>query len=203
MTSPMSKSGRQRAEIMRSTVRFARTLYAAHSASLFLYRAATEVLVLEATSEQHVDSLLGLEVPASDGIAGWVFQTGEAVIADDLHSTPQFNKDIAESTGYLPQCILAAPLETDGVTFGVVEILDPSTPITDSIQTLDLLHELARQCCSSLAALDALNDSVAEPAFSLDRLLYSVQLINHSSDPAARDFLRALESATHAYATQR
>jgi hypothetical protein len=71
------------------------------------------------------------------------------------------------------------------------------------MHTLELLDELARQCCSSLAALNVLDESVSESAFSLDGLLQNVRSIGSSNDPAARDFLRALESATRAYAAQR
>ncbi|GHJ50632.1 hypothetical protein Cs7R123_79740 [Catellatospora sp. TT07R-123] len=184
---------------MRSTVRFARVLFSAHSASVFLHRPDSETLVLEATSEQYADSILGIEMPSSQGIAGWVFQTGESIIADELDTAPQFSRDVAEKTGYLPRCILATPLETDGVVFGVVEVLDPTTPIVDSMQTLELLQELSRQCCSSLAALNVLNDDMVGSRFSLERLLQHVKYLSSLEDPAAQDFLRALESATDAY----
>jgi signal transduction protein with GAF and PtsI domain len=177
-----------RDELLRSTVHFGRLMFDAYACSIFLYRAADDALVLEATSEQLEDRLLTIEVPAHSGVVGWVFQSGEAMAFDDLDHTPQFDRATAEATGHVPASMLVAPLALNGQVFGALEILDPGEQVRADMKTLDLVEELARQCCASLAALGHLPAMTAAGAGDdeLGRLVEKIyRLAGDGSDRAA------------------
>ena len=206
--SPMvSQDWRLRAardELLRSTVRFARLIFDAYACSVFLYRPENETLVLEATSEQLEDRLLSIEIPAHSGVAGWVFQAGEALALDDLTEVPQFDRVSAEATGYVPTSMLVAPLEMNGNAFGVMEILDPARQVRGDMETLDLLEELARQCCASLAALGQVPSlSSAETADDpSSRLLEDIHRLAEAGGRESSELIAALRAVVQAMASR-
>lgn len=191
-----------RDELLRSTVRFARLMFDAYACSVFLYRAGDDRLVLEATSEQREDRLLSIEIPAHSGVAGWTFQSGEAMALDNLEEVPQFDRYAAEATGYVPSSMLVAPLAFKGDTFGVVEILDPAPHVRTDMKTLDLLEELARQCCASLAALSQL-PTVSTSGGGTDlpgRLLEEIYRTSEDTGQASGELIAALRAVLRAMA---
>ena len=48
-----------------------------------------------------------MRIPASQGLTGWVAQSGQPVAISDVSSDPRFSRQAAEQTGYVPQAILA------------------------------------------------------------------------------------------------
>jgi hypothetical protein len=60
--------------------------------------------------------------------------SGQSIAIDDVRRDPRFAQDVAESTGYIPDSILAAPVETRSDTMGLLEVLDRSlAPDRDDI----------------------------------------------------------------------
>ena len=46
---------------------------------------------------------IGMRIPSSTGIAGWVLVTGQPIVIDDLQQDPRFARQAAERTGYVPE----------------------------------------------------------------------------------------------------
>ena len=59
--------------------------------------------------------------------------------------SPQFAADAAESTGYVPRSIMAAPLISDGECLGVLEVLDRGDRQRGELGDVDLLGLLAAE----------------------------------------------------------
>jgi GAF domain-containing protein len=101
------------------------------------------------------DAIVGVVLPASHGIAGWVAQSGEAVSVSDMAADGRFARDVAEATQYVPTTILAAPVvDASGETVGVVELLDPRSRGGDTGHDLAVVALVASQ----LAAIVRLAD---------------------------------------------
>lgn len=139
--------------ILRSTVRLARLSFGAVAASVFLMDSDRDELVFEASSGEGEDKLMGMAIPADSGVAGWVVNTGETLIVRGTDQDQRFNKSFAEQTGYVPDVLLAAPLEHEGAIIGVLEVLDPKLDDFGDIAAMDLLSELANQSCAALSLL--------------------------------------------------
>ncbi|GGL11410.1 hypothetical protein Sme01_42090 [Sphaerisporangium melleum] len=110
--------------LLQSIVEVARHVFDSAAASVFLVDPDTGELVFEAVSGEGEGHLLGTRFPPGTGIAGWVAASGQPMIADDVGVTPQFAHDAAESTGYVPNSIMAAPLIRHERCIGVLEVLD-------------------------------------------------------------------------------
>src|SRR6201999_3654171 len=86
-------------------------------------------------------------------IAGWVAQSGQPIAVSDLASDSRFARDTAERTGYVPQAMLAVPVETPQRMLGVISLLDRDTRRPGAEQDMTLLALFADQAALALAGV--------------------------------------------------
>lgn len=169
-------------ELLRSIVEVARAIFRARGSSIFLYEEETDELVFAAVANLEEQSLLGMRIPSSTGIAGWVLSSRSPLVIDDLQNDPRFARDVAEQTGYVPQGLMAVPLLHDERVLGVLQVLDRPSNSRFSLEEMELLGLFGTQAAVGLdllnsarrarAALDGAGDvaAVARVAGALDRL---------------------------------
>ncbi|WP_338498231.1 GAF domain-containing protein [Streptomyces sp. SJL17-4] len=179
--SPAPRPDPAMAELLQSVVDTARAIFGAEASSILLLEEAADELVFEAVSGQGQEFLVGRRFPAGRGIAGWVAASGEPMVVDDLHDSTSFDRDVAKSTGFVPNALMAAPLVHGDRVLGVLEVLDPSPQARSSLSELDLLSLFARQAAVALHVLTTHAPRRAEPAAS--------------EDPARTELLRLLAEA--------
>jgi putative methionine-R-sulfoxide reductase with GAF domain len=110
-------------------------------------------LVFEAVAGEGEGWLPGTRFPAGTGIAGWTVMYGQPLIIDDVSQSPQFARDVAENTGYVPRSIMAAPLLHDGDCVGVLEVLDRDSRPRCDLADLESLGLIATETAVALALL--------------------------------------------------
>lgn len=142
-------------ELLQSVVDVARAIFGAEASSIFLLDAPAGELVFEAVAGNGADFLIGTRMPSTQGIAGWVVGSGQAMVVGELAANPVFAKDVAESTGYLPQAIMAAPLLSGDEVLGVLEVLDPVQQSRSNLDEIDLLSLFAGQAATALRVVSA------------------------------------------------
>lgn len=134
------------------TARTARAVFGAAACSIALLSNDGEELVFTTATGGAAASVSGLRIPAGEGIAGWVATTGQPLAVDDLSGDPRFAANVAESTGFIPQAILASPIETGERLLGVIEILDRDPARAGAEDDLSLLALFAHQAALALDA---------------------------------------------------
>jgi GAF domain-containing protein len=139
--------------LLRATVEVARAIFRAKAASVFLLDEATEELVFEAVAGEGADTLVGQRFPADTGVAGWVVVTRQPLVVDDLTKDTRFSREAAQSTGFVPQGLMAVPLLAEDRTLGVLEVLDRPQQSKFSLQEMDLLGLFANQAAIALDLL--------------------------------------------------
>ena len=151
------------------------------------------------------DDVTGMRISSSQGIAGWVVQSGQPIAISDLANEPRFSRDLAEQTGYVPQTILAVPVETSQRMLGVLSLLDRDSQRPSADQDMTLLSLFADQAALALASVEkfsamgrVLLDALAEAASGSDLVL----ALRQAADglPAAEADLAALAAAFAALA---
>lgn len=86
-----------------------------------------EHLVYEAADGAGSDTVVGLRLTISRGVAGYVARTGQSLAVDQVRDDPRFARDVAERTGYVPTSLLVVPAIDDrGEVCGVLSVLDRS-----------------------------------------------------------------------------
>jgi GAF domain-containing protein len=112
------------ARLLESILEAAVALFRAQAASIALVTDDGEQLEFIVAAGSRSAGVVGLRIGTGQGIAGYVFQTGEAIALANPASDPRFGRAVADQTGFLPDSILAVPLQTPARTLGVLEILD-------------------------------------------------------------------------------
>lgn len=139
--------------LLQSIVTTARAIFASAAASIFVVDDMTGELVFRAVAGEGAGELVGRRFAADTGIAGWVIQTGQPMLVSDLSSTSIFSRSAAESTGFVPDTILAAPLLGADRCLGVLEVLDPTAGQRGRLADVDLLALFAEQATIALAVV--------------------------------------------------
>lgn len=172
--------------VLTSLTDLGRRSFGAAACSLAVLEDDDEHLLFRAASGAGAEEVVGLRLPVSRGIAGWVVSSGEPIVVSDVRADPRFAIDVAESTGYVPQVILAAPMTAGGEPVGVVEVLDPHP---DAAARLDLLTALAAHAALVVGAAEPMAAAVRPDPQSVLR-----ELVRRgpAEQRAAADLLTAL-----------
>ncbi len=126
-------------------------MFRAEAASLALMSRDGASLEFAVASGAKGRGVIGRSIGITEGIAGYVLQTGQPLALASPESDPRFGRTIAEQTGYLPQSLLAVPLLTTERTVGVIEILDCRDG-SFSAGDLELAAAFARQAAIAVDA---------------------------------------------------
>ncbi|MFE7189404.1 GAF domain-containing protein [Kitasatospora sp. NPDC057541] len=162
-TDPLESAETHRRRLLQSIVEVARSVFGAAAASVLLVDESDGDLVFAAVAGEGEHHLLGSRFPAGTGIAGWALMTGQPVMVDDVAQSPQFARSAAESTGYVPRGIMAAPLICDGDCVGVLSVLDRDSRPRCDLGDMASLGLLATEMATVLELLSA-PGSAAGPA---------------------------------------
>lgn len=141
-------------ELLRSLTETARRLFGAAACSLALLTEDESVLLYTTAAGAGAAGVTGMRIPADQGIAGWVVQSGQPIAIADLASDPRFSRDVAERTGYVPQAILAVPVQTSQRMLGVLSLLDRNPGRPGAEQDMTLLTLFADQAALALATVE-------------------------------------------------
>jgi GAF domain-containing protein len=157
--------------LLQSLVETARAIFRAKASSIFVLDEEADELVFEAVAGEGSDTLVGRRFPSSTGIAGWVLVSRQPLVIEDVSADPRFARDAAESTGYVPKGLMAAPLLHDERVLGVLSVLDRPKTEGFTLAEMELLGYFARQAAVALelllaarraqTALEDVNDELA------------------------------------------
>jgi GAF domain-containing protein len=175
-------------ELLQSVVEVARAIFGAAASSVFLLDRGANELVFQAVAGQGEQFLVGTRFPADRGIAGWVASSGDAMVVDDLSASTAFARDLAESTQYVPDALMAAPLLDRGEVLGVIEVLDPVPQSRSDLAELDLLLLFAGQAATALRMV--LTQRAQQSAESA--VLRSVRQLSEADRTASLQLIEAM-----------
>jgi GAF domain-containing protein len=137
-------------ELLRSITEAAKDLFGAAACSLALLDETQSELVFYVASGEGAESVEGMRMPASQGIAGWVVTSGQPMAIEDVARDPRFATNLAESTGYVPKSILAMPMQTERQMIGVISVLDRRRAGEEGTRDMELLGLFARQAALAI-----------------------------------------------------
>ena len=139
--------------LLQSIVEVGRAIFGARAASIMLLDEQTGELVFEAVTGEGEDTLVGRRIPPGIGLSGWVVQSGQPVVIEDVTTDPRFAAQEAERTGYIPKGLMAAPLLLDNRVLGVLNVLDRPERRRFSVAEMELLGLFANQAAVALDLL--------------------------------------------------
>lgn len=114
--------------------------------SLLIINPKTAELTFTIVVGKNADKLRGLKLPKGEGIAGWIAETGQSVIIEEVLKDSRFSPRVDQFTGFVTESIIGVPLMTDGKVFGVIELInrlsgEPFTPL--DLKILKIIADFA------------------------------------------------------------
>lgn len=186
--------------LLKSIVEAAAKIFGAAAASILLVNEEDEALEFKVAFGPADRDLVGTKFPYDKGIAGYVFMTGMPIATSNVKEDKRFNQDFAQSTGYIPNSILASPLiSADDRVIGVMEVLDKIDETTFNMRDMELMGLFAQQAAMAIdqsQQIDLIQESMVRALKQLikaDRSKPSVELravLDHSLEK--RDELESL-----------
>lgn len=143
--------------LLRSIVDATAALFQSEAASIALHDVQTDELRFVVAAGAQGQSVVGRSIPSHQGIAGYVFSTGESIALAEPARDPRFGRGFAEQTGFVPRSILAVPLEEASRTIGVLEVLDKRAG-SFSIEDITMASLFARQAATAIQAVRRVRD---------------------------------------------
>jgi GAF domain-containing protein len=149
--------------LLQSIVEAAARIFGGAAASILLVNETERTLEFRVACGATDQDLVGVSFPLDRGIAGYVAMTGQPIAVSDVRRDARFNRDFAESTGYVPSSILAAPLISGERVIGVMEVLDKIDSASFGIQEMELLGIFAGQAALAIEQsqqIEAIGDAL-------------------------------------------
>jgi GAF domain-containing protein len=138
--------------VLRSIVEATVALFQANASSIALYDPVTDRLVFRVAAGEQGQGVVGLSIPPDQGLAGYVYTTGQALALSDVEKDKRFGRKVAEKTQYIPRSIVAVPLVDEHGTIGVLEVLDKRDSASFSLRDIELASVFARQAAIAISA---------------------------------------------------
>ena len=102
--------------LLHAIVEAAARIFGAGAASILLVNEAESVLEFKVSYGAANRDLVGMRIPLDQGIAGYVAMTGQPMAISNVEQDSRFNRDFAQSTGYVPRSIAAVAKNRDAPT---------------------------------------------------------------------------------------
>ncbi len=129
----------------------ARRTFRAQACSILVHEPESRLLVFAAMSGEGSESLIGVRIPDTTGVAGWVLAAHEPLFLEDVASDRRFAEETAETIGYVPKRLMAMPLLLEDRVLGVLEVLDGLTRARFTAREMDQLGDFAYEAARALA----------------------------------------------------
>jgi signal transduction histidine kinase len=135
--------------MVQATLQTALDVVRADAGTLYLYEPQTDSLVFRYVIGGGGERLIGRSIPASQGIAGTVFRTGQPLLTGNTADSGDFNQDVDKETGYQTESMMTVPVKrSEGAPVGVMQVLNAKVPFTK--QDLEVLEVLCAQAATGI-----------------------------------------------------
>jgi diguanylate cyclase (GGDEF)-like protein len=112
------------AELSNLIIEKGNLLLKSRSWSLLLVDESSHELVFDVVVSDVAEDLKGLRLPIGQGIAGWVAENREPVLAPDVSVDPRFSGSIDRQVGFETSSIVCVPVQIQDNLIGVMQLIN-------------------------------------------------------------------------------
>jgi two-component system NtrC family sensor kinase len=129
-------------EVLEATIQGIREILHVEAGSLVMVDEETGELVFRKTFSPERGWIAGRTIQPGDGIVGYVAESGNSKLVNDVERDPHFLADVDEETGFTSREILCVPLRVRDRVLGAIEVINKlGGKFTE--QDLELLQAMA------------------------------------------------------------
>ena len=140
----------QLGELLKLIMESAKEMFQVEACSVILVDRETGELVFEIAVGDRSKQVAQQRIPAGQGIAGQVVQTGEPLVVGSVTDHPHFFSGVDQAVGFQTRNLMAVPLQVRGRTIGVVEFINTRNRTNFTGEDLSLAGALASQAAIAI-----------------------------------------------------
>ena len=137
-------------EIMKALLTQVNEVLNAEATSIALVDKRAKELVYQTAAGIGSDKIVGLRLPANEGVSGWVMENAEPALVSDTALDSRFTRKGDELTGHPTRAIICAPIQHKDEVLGTIQAINPIQG-TFNKRDLELLVNLANIASSAIA----------------------------------------------------
>ncbi len=189
--------------MLHQTLQIAMETLDAGAGSVQIYDANRDALVFRCTLGPAADTLKDLALPASQGISGRVFRSGQPDISLNVRTHLDFNSAVDARTGFVTRAMATVPIKARNSAFlGVIQLLNFQSQYDGhDLETLEIIASQAaiaiddsqREQQTRKAAMVSF---IGDLSHDIKNMLTPIQTGMWTLDPMLRQMFDDLELAT-------
>lgn len=185
--------------VIKETLSIALELVGASAGSLQMHESARDELVFRFVVGPSADRLQGLSMPADQGIAGRVFQSGLSDLTGDAQSSREFNHSLDERSGLITHCMMTVPIKRPGSSpIGVMQVLNSSGTNRFDLEVLEVIAAQAALAVENTrleqsARKAAMVNLIGDISHDIKNMLTPIQTGVWTLDPILRQTWKDLD----------
>ncbi|MBI4392046.1 MAG: GAF domain-containing protein, partial [candidate division NC10 bacterium] len=146
------------ASMLRLVMERLTTLMQVEAGSLLLARPDGQALTFAVALGEKGGLLEGREIPADQGIAGWVYRRGQALVIPDTRNDPRFFSQVDGQTHFETRSMICVPLRTRRRALGVLQVINRLDGAPFSTEDLNLLAAIALHAANAIENLQLIRE---------------------------------------------
>ncbi|RLC67355.1 MAG: hypothetical protein DRI48_02510 [Chloroflexi bacterium] len=111
-------------EVLEATIRGIREILHVEAGSLVMMDEEAGCLIFRKTFSPERGWISGRTIEPGQGIVGYVVQTGEPKLVNDIERDPHFQAEVDEESGFTSRTILCVPLKIRDEVIGAIEVIN-------------------------------------------------------------------------------
>ncbi len=137
-------------DVLSLIMKYANIVTDAEASSLMLLDEKTGELVFSVPTGPSADDLKDIRIPPGHGIGGWVAQTQQHVLIEDVKKDTRFYEGIDDMTGYETKSLLCVPMRSKRKLIGVLEVINKKNNQTFTEDDALLLNLFSHQAAIAI-----------------------------------------------------
>jgi two-component system NtrC family sensor kinase len=132
-------------EILSQVITKTNDIFEAEAGSVALLESDGQEIVIRAAVGEGADAVRGLSLPINKGVIGWVASHQKPALIPDVIKDERFFSDIDKQSGFHTKSIMCVPMQVDGHTIGVIELMNmrPDYMNDDGLKILSVIADHA------------------------------------------------------------
>ena len=115
----------------------------AEASSILLLDTAEQSLYFRSATGERSTEVKNLKIQMGKGIAGWVAQAKTPLLVPDVSKDPRWDPTISELVSFPTKSIICVPLEYNGQSLGVMEVLNSLSKDSFNDEDLEFLQAIS------------------------------------------------------------
>ncbi len=157
-------------QVLASIMKIVKKVMYAEASSLMLLNPEKQVLEYHVVLGASAKRIETLSLKVGQGVAGWVAETGQALLVPDVRQDPRFYQGMDQATGFVTQALACVPLKVRDKIIGVIEVINSVQGHTFTQEDMKIFEAFASHAAIAIenAKLHQLQIEQKKIEFELD-----------------------------------